>query len=59
MRFKSVYIPLFSLLHTDIVMQGVRQKLQAFDAFLNKHPEFQQKVCWHPLFTLSENHNKL
>jgi trehalose 6-phosphate synthase complex regulatory subunit len=25
-------------------VQGVRQKLQAFELFLEKHPEFQQKV---------------
>jgi len=27
--------------------QGVRQKLQAFEAFLDKNPEFQEKVLQH------------
>jgi trehalose-6-phosphate synthase len=35
--------PLNRLL-TDEFHQGVRQKLQAFEMFLNKHPEFQEKV---------------
>lgn len=26
-------------------IQGVRQKIQAFQMFLDKYPEFQQKVC--------------
>jgi trehalose 6-phosphate synthase complex regulatory subunit len=28
-----------------IFLQGVRQKIQAFEVFLDKYPEFQQKVC--------------
>ena len=28
-----------------VSLQGVRQKIQAFEIFLDKYPEFQQKVC--------------
>jgi trehalose 6-phosphate synthase/phosphatase len=45
-KLDEVQVSAALLTHTHplIHLQGVRQKIQAFEAFLDKHPEFQGKA---------------